>query len=239
MVIMNKQPLNREQCKDIQVDILNYIDETCKKINVEYSLAYGTLLGAVRHQGFIPWDDDIDVFLMRKDYDKFVMHLKRNNDTKYKIIDADVNQNYYYPFAKVVDTETIAKMEDNTTEHGIWVDVFSIDNLPNNSFKRRCYLKKCFLYRSIIIAMTTDFSASNLGKKRIAKQILNIIANIVGKQNVIKQYVTLIRAYAGKDVEYVGCLSSPYIEKEVLEKNKLTAMTKMLFEGKEYNAIKE
>lgn len=234
---MNKQPLNRKQCKDIQVDILNYIDKICKKMNIEYSLAYGTLLGAVRHQGFIPWDDDIDVFLMREDYDKLILKLKQNSNEKYKIID-DTNGTYYYPFAKIVDMGTIAKMEDNTTEHGIWVDIFPLDNLPDNPIKRWMHLKCCFMYRSVIIAMTTDFRASNLGKKNI-KYFLNNIANIIGKQNIIKQYIALIRAYIGQKTEYVGCLSSPYIEREMLERNKLKVMTRMLFEGKEYSAIKE
>lgn len=235
---MNKQLLNRKQCRNIQVDILNYIDATCREMNIEYSLAYGTLLGAVRHQGFIPWDDDIDVFLMREDYDKLLLKLKQNSNKKYKIID-DTNSAYYYPFAKIVDMETIAKMEDNTTEHGIWVDIFPLDNLPDNPIKRWMYLKCCFMYRSVIIAMTTDFRASNLGKKKIIKYLLNNIANIIGKQNIIKQYIALIRAYIDRKTEYVGCLSSPYIEREMLERNKIKVITRMLFEGKEYSAIKE
>ena len=236
---MNKQLLNRKQCRDIQVDILNYIDEICKEMNIEYSLAYGTLLGAIRHKGFIPWDDDIDVLLMRKDYDELIIKLKQNSNTKYRIIDNNINSNYYYPFAKIVDTGTIAKMEDNTTEHGIWVDIFPLDNLPDNRIKRWMYLKCCFIYRSIIIAMTTDFKASNLGKKKIVKYILNNIANMIGKNYIMKQYVAFIKVYIGQKTEYVGCLSSPYIGKEVFERNKIKLMNKILFEGREYSAIKE
>ena len=95
------------------------------------------------------------------------------------------------------------------------------------------------MYRSVIIAMTTDFRASNLGKKKIIKYLLNNIANIIGKQNIIKQYIALIRAYIDRKTEYVGCLSSPYIEREMLERNKIKVITRMLFEGKEYSAIKE
>ena len=93
---MNKK-IDVEELKCIQMDILNSIDLFCKQNNIKYSLAFGTLLGAIRHQGYIPWDDDLDIMLLREDYTKF---LKEFRHEIYSVITPTNNIDYSLPFVE-------------------------------------------------------------------------------------------------------------------------------------------
>ena len=180
---MNKL-LSRDECKQIQINILNEIATICEINGLQYYLAYGTLLGAIRHEGFIPWDDDIDIYLARNDYDRLAMILKNPQTAKpvwLEYYDGD-KEGYYYPFAKAVDNTTIAKMEDNKTQHGIWIDIFPMDNIPNSNKKQEKFVKKGKFLRDLSIAMTTDFSASPSGAKSRLFIIASSDISLYGKQ---------------------------------------------------------
>lgn len=118
----------------IQMDILSYVDKVCRENCIKYSLAGGTLIGAVRHKGYIPWDDDIDIMLVREEYEKLVDILSANdsdNSIPYKILTHSKEKGFLYPFAKVVDNRTILK-EDvrGDMDFGIDIDIFPIDSIP-------------------------------------------------------------------------------------------------------------
>ena len=97
-----------DELKKIQLDILVFIDDFCEKNNINYWIDCGTLLGAVRHKGYIPWDDDIDIGMLREDYDKF-MKIFNNccNNSKYKFISYETDKNWPFPFGKVLDITTV------------------------------------------------------------------------------------------------------------------------------------
>lgn len=85
----------------IELEILKKIDEVCKKHNINYWLDSGTLLGAVRHQGFIPWDDDIDIGMLREDYEKFLKVAQKDLGDDYFLQTRSTDKNYPLVFAKV------------------------------------------------------------------------------------------------------------------------------------------
>lgn len=125
-----------ESIKEIQkigLEELKYFDKVCKENDFKYFLAGGTLLGAVRHKGFIPWDDDIDIAMPRDDYDKFI---KLRLEGKYKIVSIEKNKDYVWSWAKVIDTSTYVKEKqvENIAEYGIFIDIFPLDGLGNNIF---------------------------------------------------------------------------------------------------------
>ena len=126
--------LTCDEAKKFELDILLEIDSFCKKNNLRYFLAYGTLIGAIRHKGFIPWDDDIDIGMMRKDYDLFIKYASEELDSKYYLDCYETNKNCYLPFAKVRKNNTIFDEEENhhlNNHKGIYVDVIPIENASN------------------------------------------------------------------------------------------------------------
>ena len=103
------QYLKKEEIKEIQLALLDYIDETCKKHNIPYFLSYGTMLGAIRHKGMIPWDDDIDISLYREDYERLLDIIEKENHPRYKVLSYDTSSWYFHNFASILDTSTVIK----------------------------------------------------------------------------------------------------------------------------------
>ena len=97
--------LSVDEAKKIQLKILHFIDTTLSANNIQYWLDSGTLLGSIRHKGYIPWDDDIDLIIMRKDYDRAIDVLNASSD-RYRVLTMDNIEGYFYLFAKITDTKT-------------------------------------------------------------------------------------------------------------------------------------
>ena len=237
---MMKRCLSRDEIRNIQLEMLNYIDKVCEETKHKYYLAYGTLLGAIRHKGFIPWDDDIDIYVERSEYKKLLGILQTESikdKLPYKILDGN-EKNYYYPFAKIINSNTCAKMKDNKTEHGIWIDIFPVDNVPDNELARQWFVRKNHILRNIIIAITTDFSGANRSLKTNLKRIINFVAQKIGYMKICNYTKNYNKKYQNKKTKYVACLSGAYGIKEIQKRKVMFTDTKVIFEGKKYSATK-
>ena len=137
----------------LEFDILKVMDTFLKKNDLKYFLLYGTLIGAIRHEGFIPWDDDIDVGMLRSDYERLkkIAQKNPNIDERYRIMLAE-DENYPYPFIKVVDTKTLVNDELIKPEFrlSVWVDIFPLDHLPDDPAQIEAILKKSRGYKNIL-----------------------------------------------------------------------------------------
>ena len=118
-----------EEAKKIQVAILADLDDFCRKHEINYSIAYGTLIGAVRHKGFIPWDDDIDVTMLRPDFEKF---LKLFRTDKYELL-MPMRQKRWEFFARIVDPNTVVEFPKFLeSPFGVWLTIFPVDTRPDD-----------------------------------------------------------------------------------------------------------
>lgn len=118
-----------EESKKILVETLRSIDKCCRENNIPYSLTWGTLIGAIRHHGIIPWDDDIDLMMERNDYDRF---LKVYNDPQYDVYCPQKRKNFYHVLTKISNNNTLIYYNFwKDSPHGLWISIFPYDNVPD------------------------------------------------------------------------------------------------------------
>ena len=130
--------LSQHEIKQKEVDILLAFHDFCHVNNLKYTLAYGTLIGAVRHKGFIPWDDDIDIVMPRPDYKRFIdLALSGTYPGDYRVQSTEVD-GFLQSFAKVIDPRVVVKSGRNLSnkDEWLWIDVFPVDGLPESAYSR-------------------------------------------------------------------------------------------------------
>lgn len=227
--------LSLDEIKEIELNILVKFDEFCKKENLYYILAGGTLLGAIRHKGFIPWDDDIDVIMPRDDYNRFLKLIEEGKTLESLDLLQPGDKGYFYPFVKLCDNRTVALMEDNTSQHGIWIDIFPADELPADDTELKKLFKKARFWRAVVISMTTRLCGEPNIKKKIAKALLMIFANVIGKKSVVKKASSISQSYNGTNCEYLGCVVWGYGPGERMRKDEFFSKCKVEFEKHFFN----
>lgn len=195
------------------LEILVWFDAFCKKHDLDYVLYYGTLLGAVRHQGFIPWDDDIDVAMPRPDYERLLRlyydeHVSLGDDRLY-LLSGERDDEFAFAFAKILrrDTEILPEslLYHNDSDN-LWIDIFPIDGFPSPE-EQPAYLKKLGEYRtnigrSITITGTRRGNESRL--KSIARIPVALTYNAIGYRKFRDELIALAKSYPYETSEYVG-----------------------------------
>lgn len=166
MIELDQETLRKLQMTEL--DMLKEVDRICRKYNIKYSLDGGTLLGAIRHDGFIPWDDDADVVMLREEYVKFSKACEKELDfEKFFLQDFRTDVNYRWGYSKMRRNGTIFLRKGQ--EHGNWnqsvfIDIFVYDQVPDNFILRKLHLFICFCIRKGLY--------SEVGKKTAATEFL-------------------------------------------------------------------
>lgn len=151
-----------EDSKQVRLEIMQAIDKFCREHNLRYYLAFGTLLGAVRHHGFIPWDDDMDILMPRPDLERFIESFKVT--PLYRVITNQDDEGNYYGFARVVNTETEAYLGKRKIP-GINVEIYPIDGAPSDDSMFERFVKKLYAYRkreTLLIRIMSGLTRRNL-----------------------------------------------------------------------------
>lgn len=167
--------ITNSELKSIQekeLEIMMKVDELCKKYNLTYYLIGGSALGAVRHNGFIPWDDDIDIGLPRQDYEKLLEICKRELPPGYFIQNQFTDPNYYKNYAKVRDCRTTFieyEVRNVDINHGIFIDIFPIDGVPKNRILQKLQCKLIKATSSIQVSIALKRYSRNFVKRMIQR----------------------------------------------------------------------
>ncbi|XID91002.1 phosphorylcholine transferase LicD [Paenibacillaceae bacterium WGS1546] len=159
-------PEDLRQIQLLQLEMLLEVDRICKKNKIKYNISYGTLLGAVRHQGFIPWDDDADVTMLRAEYEKFCKVCERELDSRRFYLQNHVNTpGYRWGYGKIrrVGTEYVREGQEHLPYRtGVFIDIFPLDFVPDNGLARRFHHICCTIIRKLQwseVGKRTDSSA--------------------------------------------------------------------------------
>lgn len=150
--------MTEKEYRSCVLDILKFFLEFCRNKNIDVWVDSGTLLGAIRHNGFIPWDDDIDVIVFRKDYKKIKEFFEDNTKvSRYSLITVDEEKNCYRGFSKLYDTKTLIN-ENNKGLNGMgaFIDIFPIDNIPDSSIKRFIFFNRVRFWKVILDGITSE-----------------------------------------------------------------------------------
>lgn len=224
--------ISNDELRTMQLKILNQVHMFCEEYNIEYFISYGTLLGAVRHKGYIPWDDDIDICMTRPNYDRFVKEFNLSNEL-YRCISYDIDPSFPYTFSKIIDTRTtLIEKTDIKYDLGVNIDLFPIDGINND---------QKLLRRQILLRKLADVKITSISKRRLLMKNLILM---IGKgmliwlptEVIIRKIIMNSKAYEYETAESVCRVSFGSKIDKPFPKDYISEYTLLEFEGEFYHA---
>lgn len=225
--------LSTDEIKKIQKDILDTITEYCDEEGLIYYLGYGTLLGAVRHQGYIPWDDDIDILMPRPDYDKLLNNFKTED---YKIYTNEVDSDYYYTFAKASYEKSILKENlDNAFDKlGVNIDIFPLDGCPETEEERKKKFKQIENRLKLLYVHAVPSDRKRKWYKDLFLQLVKFGSSFMNQSNLVRSIDKISAKNDYHEASMVGNLVFNSGYHEIMNKEIFAERIKLVFEDKKY-----
>ena len=228
-----------QEVQKVSLDILKDVHEFCESHYIRYSLAYGTLIGAIRHKGFIPWDDDVDIVIPRPDFERFCKEYK--SLCGYKLYAPD-NTNSFLTYARVCDNEhTRVKTTCpwTTTPTGLWIDVFPIDGLPSDEVEFLEIVKKTRSIQKIVDGLRSGRYYKLSDTINVRNFFGCLLRRLLYRKNdihvLLDQHIHLIKKIEYESAEYCGQLTvMDYPEKEQNPKEDFAGFVKVPFEDSDF-----
>ena len=216
------------------LDILKWFSSFCEENNLRYYLLGGTMLGAMRHEGFIPWDDDIDVGMPRADYERMAQILSENPSEQYAFETPNTEEtDYYYPFSKIYDTSTtLIENTKHQIKRGIYIDVFPLDGIGNTEEEAKINYKKVKKIYQLLMTRVGKVRKGRGFVKNAAVVLMQAIPKfILNDKKILKQLDAACAERSFDDCEYIGNLVGNWWEKEIIPKEIMGEPTDCTFEG--------
>ena len=223
--------IGTEELKRIQIEILDDVAAFCQHHNLRYYLAYGTLLGAIRHKGYIPWDDDIDIHMPRPDYEKFLKLYNCENSTNC-VVSHELDKKYRVAFAKVYRKGTLVKeCHFKQDVFGVYIDIFPLDGYKDEKQAHQCGEIRRYMHVKNSI-FTSSMTAMRKMRLALTKAIL-LPVTLRSLQKRIKRIATQCSYDSSERVysSYSRLAAREIFPRAIFDNYKMVA-----FEGKEYRA---
>lgn len=211
MIQLDDNSLRRLQM--IELELLIELDRICTKHDIKYNIIAGTLLGAIRHKGFIPWDDDADVAMLRPEYEKFRKVCETDLDAdRFYFQDNRNTQGYRWGYGKLRRKDTLflrEYQEHMPYDQGVFIDIFPMDNIPDNYISRTLHNFHCFCIRKLLW--------SEVGKKADKRAMVRVwyrLLSLIPIKRIFNHYEKFIRRSNRRPTEMVRMLMFPSPTKE-------------------------
>lgn len=226
-----------------QTEMLKRFMEFCRLHNLRWYMIGGSLIGVLRHKGFIPWDDDIDVGMPRRDYDRFIA-LQHELPAGYGLITHENNPEWQFNFAQLVDEETDIEvlMNELPRRCHVWIDVFPIDGLPTGRLARWLHVKRILMYRYLVQIpnIRTQVDTHKVGRpwyEKAAIRLLHAIplGRLVNAGKCLSAMNAALLKYDFDKSLYAGNMLGKYREREVVPQRWWGEAVQLPFERIEVN----
>lgn len=216
------------------LEILKLIDEICQREGIRYWLTYGSLLGAVRHQGFIPWDDDLDIAMPRPDYERFLTYFANHLGELRPLVAVHTTRERKLPFliTRVSNTayRMIGEYGDGIPELGTFVDVYPIDGCGDDRDGAFALRERCN-ENVMRYLQAEDFSYYNRGNNGVKRALKKVHASMLGNSDrYMRELSDAISANAYESSKYLGCLVWPCDDESLCTHSSVDVLKRVKFE---------
>lgn len=228
------QQITLAEHQEIALQILIYLDQICRKYNLKYFVSDGTLLGTIRHQGFIPWDDDVDIWMPREDYQKLALIVNQKECSCFRLLNSENTSGYLWAYSKLVHTGTSLKeYRPGAIDTGIFVDVFPYDGIPPRDSARFSlhWNLILFLYKNGEIA-SCSYSDLFGDRKSLSGYLKWLLRKLYGQKRIFRTVDFLCRLYPVEASDSVMCLCAGYHKNAVVPKSLIDTLIELPFEGR-------
>lgn len=204
------------ELKQRLMDMMKWFHSFCVENNIRYYMVDGTMIGAVRHQGFIPWDDDIDVAVPREDYNRLAELFAKNPSDIYAFESEETDaKDYFYNSSKLYDTRTtLTENNKYKTTRGIFIDIFPLDGIGNNLLEANKNYQKIKQLNNLLALKVSGFRKGRKPYKNIGVALFRLIP--LNPKNILKKIVTEYSSRPFEQYFYVANLASTWAEKEIV-----------------------
>ena len=220
----------------VELENMRLFAEICERHNLRYYLVGGTMLGAVRHHGFIPWDDDMDVGMPRPDYEKFLKIVRKELPKGYTFLNYKQNKEYKRYFSRIVndDVRIVNASNTKTIEENAWLDIFPFDGMPSGRLKQKLHFWRMTFIRFFYHASCFDelVNLNRPGRDWYLQAAIKFIAfthigSHMDTKKLMRKMERGLMKYSYDDSDYMVSFFGSYMEREIVDK-------KLLGEGKKY-----
>ena len=239
----DEDALSMQEIQSVSFEILKSLRSLCHKLGLRYSLAFGTLIGAVRHKGYIPWDDDVDIVMSRPDFNKLCDYMTSNPQQYpyYKIWNRSKNAKYPYMMSRMIDTryKLIVKNEEDCGM-GIFVDIYVLDGAGNSLEEAQKLLSKTKKFPSSIYSATRKHFrwGRTEGIRRYLKPLFYWYTKIMGREYFENRLRQIIQKHPYADYDYVACIEWDNTTSSVIAKEDLENPIDMEFNGEFFSVMR-